>query len=140
MLRRPNAPLVAPQLVVHLPVSHVDAVHARRAALQEAVGEAARRQAGVERRHPIDIHPPVLQRRLQLQPAAAHEACRVGGEPQKSGGAHGRASFRERRAVHQQLALRYPRLQRRAAVLREGGQSQGVQPEASARRCWRKTV
>src|SRR5262245_25838359 len=64
---------VAAPLPVELPVTDVDGDDSRRTALQQAIGEAAGRGADVERRASADVDLPVLQRRFQLEAAAADE-------------------------------------------------------------------
>ena len=58
-------------------MADVDAVDARRAALQEAVREAAGREAAVEGDDAGHVHAERVQRRLQLQasPARARFRC-----------------------------------------------------------------
>ena len=51
----------------HLSEAHVDAVHSRRAALQQAVREAAGRQTAVERYDAAHVDGERVQRCLQLQ-------------------------------------------------------------------------
>jgi hypothetical protein len=62
---------VAAQSVVELAVAHVERVHPARAALEQDVGEAAGRGAHVQGDGARDVQPPGVERRRQLEPAAA---------------------------------------------------------------------
>ena len=66
--------LVVAELPVQLTLPHVDRVDARRAALQDAVGEAAGGRADVEHDHPRHVDAEVVERTLELLAAAGHEA------------------------------------------------------------------
>ena len=68
-----HARIVA-QFPIELARAHVHGVHARRAVLQQAVGEAAGGGADVQAQPARHIDAEMIQRRLQLQPAAAHIA------------------------------------------------------------------
>ena len=64
------------QARVELAVADVDGDHLRRAALEQAVGEAAGRRAGVEGPRPRDVDPEPLERGVELLAAPPHEAGR----------------------------------------------------------------
>jgi hypothetical protein len=79
--------VIGAQLPGQLAVGHVDAGHLGGTALQQAVGEAARRSADVQATPPLDGHRQLLQGVLELDPAARHEPAatrdrhpRVGGD------------------------------------------------------------
>ena len=61
---------VVPDLVVQLPVAHVERDHARRAALQQHVGEPAGGGADVERVEPGDVDPERVEGVRELVPGA----------------------------------------------------------------------
>ena len=61
---------------MELPVADVDRDHARRAGLQQAVGEAARRRADVGAVASGDVDPERVERVLQLLPSPRDEARR----------------------------------------------------------------
>ena len=67
---------VGAQLRVELAVADVDRVHARGAALQQAVGEAAGRRADVEADAARGIEPERVERARELLAAARHVAPR----------------------------------------------------------------
>ena len=59
--------------LVHLAAADVERGHVRRAALQQAVGEAARRGADIEADEPGDVDAEGRQCRRELVAAARHE-------------------------------------------------------------------
>src|SRR5439155_5819828 len=61
---------------IELSGADVDHVYSRRPALEEAVGEAARRSPDVEADSPRYRNPEMVDRRFELQPAAADVARR----------------------------------------------------------------
>ena len=67
-------PRVLAQAAVELPVGDVEGDHVRRAALQQAVGEAAGRGADVEAVAAGDVDPERVERVGELDPAARDEA------------------------------------------------------------------
>ena len=72
--------LVGTQAFVELAVADIEGDDAGGAALQHAVGEPARRCAGVEHRHPRDVDGEGLQRGVELLAAAADEPLPRAGE------------------------------------------------------------
>src|SRR5579864_3214651 len=62
---------VVAQLPIELAVANVDRPHARRAALEQAIGEAAGGGADVETSAALHVDGPVIERRRQLVTAAA---------------------------------------------------------------------
>ena len=63
-------------LDVELPVTHVAGMHSQRAALQQAVGEAAGRGPEIGADQPGDIELEMLERRLELEASARDVAQR----------------------------------------------------------------
>ncbi len=68
--------LVGAQARVQLAVADVDRVDVRRASLQQAVGEAAGRSAGIDGAAAVDGDGEAFEGRLELLSAAADERCR----------------------------------------------------------------
>ena len=64
---------VLPQPPVELPVADVDRDHHHGAALEQAVGEPAGRRADVQAAAPLDLDRELVERVLQLDPAARDE-------------------------------------------------------------------
>ena len=79
---------VGSQPLVELPVADVDGDHPGRAALQEAVGEAARRCTGVQRHPTGDRHGEARQGGVELLPAPADEARRGADQLDRLTGVH----------------------------------------------------
>ena len=59
---------------IDLPVGDIEGDHPRRAALQQAIGEAAGRGADVEAVTAVDVDPERAQRVVELDPAAGDES------------------------------------------------------------------
>ena len=68
---------ILPQLPIELVDGHVDRVYLARAALQQAIGESARRAADIEANPVARIDAEILERAFELQPAAARVAQRL---------------------------------------------------------------
>ena len=64
---------VAPQLPVELPFADIDGIDPRRAALQQTIGEPARRRSDIERDEARHVEAEVVQRALELLAASGGE-------------------------------------------------------------------
>ena len=123
-------PRIRRHLPVELPVPHVDAVDARRPALQQAVGETARRRPDVERGEPARIDAERVERVRQLEPAARHERHRPRAQPQLGVRVDQLARLVDRAIARQHLA----RQDERPRLLARGASPRSTSARSARRR------